>query len=313
MPPTPKRQEPPKPQISFPEGSILASAIPVTTLKQKFSKLCIYGRNRSGKTTLAAQFKKPILFISTEPDTNGGADSIADIEGISLIRITPPNKRLKNDKIHGSSKLIAIANELSQNNPFATIVLDTVTSLQDLILVELLGLDKVPELNRNVGKETYQYRAEKWRETVRPIIDLDNCNVVILAQEKDHNPPTDDFGGKRKILGTMQQGSFIAPSVGSTNAQWLIDACGYIIQIYDDCLKEEVLLPQMDSEGKQLPPIIQYLPTNKRQRHLRLLYHPNFAAGGRMTYDKDMPEYVTAPDPASLYAELARYVPALRH
>lgn len=316
MPPTIKRQEPPKPQASFPAGSVLASAVSVSTLREEKVKTCIYGRNRSGKTTLSAQFAKPILMISSEPDSNGGATSISDIEGIQLIRISP--KRLldrdgKPEKVYGSAKVVAIANELSQLNPFATVVLDTVTSLQDVILVELMGLSKVPEMLSwgTVPDGTYQRRAEKLRETVRPLLDLNNCNVVILAQEKDHNA-AEDRGGKSKLLHTMQQGSFMAPSLGATNAEWLQTNCGYVIQIYEDELTEDISVPTMSFDGKPAPPTIQRVGTGKRQRHLRLLYHPNFAAGGRWQFDRNMPEFVTAPTPQELYKAMAAYIPALR-
>lgn len=309
--PSIKRQEPPKSVSSFPQGSILGTAVAVTQLREERIKLCIYGRNRSGKTSLAAQFRKPLLLISSEPDANGGAMSVANMEGISLIRVSA--KKLPGDRVQGSAKVVAIANELAENNPFATVVMDTVTSLQDLVLVELMGLSKVPEVLSwgMVPDGVYLQRAEKVRETIRPLLDLQNCNVVILAQEKDHNA-AEDRGGKSKILHTMQQGSFMAPSLGATNAQWLQDACGYVIQIYEDELQQEVVIPQMDSTGKPLPPVVQLVGTGKRQRHLRLLYHPNFAAGGRWQFDRNVPEFVTAPTPRGLYEAMSQYIPSLK-
>ena len=333
--PTVSRQEPPaKPTIQVPAGSILSTSVPVTSLGKRRTKVCIYGRNRSGKTTLAAQFKKPALFISSEPDTNGGADSISDVEGIVLQRVS--NKLLgqdargewldamdarcvRRDSIKGAAKVVAIANELlhiqaqGHKCPFETVVFDTVTSLQDIILVELLNLPKVPELLSwgLVPDGMYQQRAEKLRETVRPLLDLNNCNVVILAQEKDHNA-SEDRGGKNKILHTMQMGSFMAPALGATNAQWLQDACGYVVQLYEDEVMQEIQVPQTDSTGKSLPPSIQRIGTGKRQRHLRLLYHPNFAAGGRVPYSRNVPDFVTAESPEGLYKAMAQYIPSLK-
>ena len=317
MPPTTNRQTPPKKETTwnntFPAGSVLAGAVPVSSLHEDKVKVCVYGRNRSGKTTLASQFKKPLLIVSSEPDANGGATSVTNMNGVSLIRVTPPNKRLPGDKVHGSAKVVAIANELAVSNPFSTVVLDTITSLQDVILVELMGLPKVPEMLSwgFVPEGVYQQRAEKLRETVRPLLDLTNCNVVILAQEKDHNAP-EERGGKSKILHTMQQGSFMAPALGATNAQWLQDACGYVIQIYDDEVTQEVVVPMNNPDGTPAMPITTRVGTGKRARHLRLLYHPNFAAGGRWEYNKDMPEFVTAQTPSDLYTALAAYIPALK-
>jgi energy-coupling factor transporter ATP-binding protein EcfA2 len=314
------RQVPPQREVQFPPGSVLATAVPVTALREDHVRICLYGRNRSGKTTLAAEiakaaFKKtgrPSLIISSEPDENGGATSISNIEGVIISRVTPPNQPLPREKVKGSAKVVAIAAELEKNNPFAWVFLDTITSLQDINLVELMGLPKVPEMLSwgMVPDGVYQQRAEKLRETVRPLLRLTNCNIGILAQEKDHNAQ-EDRGGKNKILHTMQQGSFMAPALGATNAQWLQDACGYVVQIYEDELMQEIVLPQMDQHGKPMAPRVERVGTGKRSRHLRLLYHPNFAAGGRWTYNRDMPEFVAAPTPEELYRALAVYIPAL--
>ena len=313
MPPSINRQAPPRAAAEFPADSVLASAAPVSTLREQHAKLCLYGRNRAGKTTMACKFKKPLLLISAEPDECGGATSVADVDGVFIIRITPPNKKQAGDRVHGSAKVVSIANELAAKNPFATVVLDTVTSLQDIVLVELMGLPKVPEMMSwgFVPDGMYQQRAEKLRETIRPLLNLTNCNVVVLAQEKDHNAQ-EDRGGRAKILHTMQQGSFLAPALGATNAQWLQDACGYVVQIYEDEVMQEVSVPMSNPDGTPAPPSVQTVGTGRRQRHLRLLYHPNFAAGGRWTYRSDMPEFVTAPDPDGLYAAMAQYIPSLK-
>lgn len=320
--PSIQRQSPPRPVAALPNGSVLATAVPVTSLSESRVKLCMYGRNRSGKTTLAAMMAqaamkstgKPSLIISAEPDENGGAMSISDMDGIMITMVTPPKsaRPFPSDKIRGSAKVVAIANELAESNPFAWVFLDTITSLQDVILVELMGLSKMPEVLSwgFVPDGVYQQRAEKLRETVRPLLGLTNCNVGIIAQEKDHNAP-EDRGGKSKILHTMQMGSFMAPALGATNAQWLQDNCGYVIQVYEDEVMQDIAIQQSDAQGNPLPPSVQKVGTGKRQRHLRLLYHPNFAAGGRWQYNRDMPEFVTAPDPRGLYEAMAVYIPAL--
>ncbi len=329
-----KRQAPPNKTIAFPAGSVLSAAVPVTRLREEWVKLCVYGRNRSGKTTLACQFAKPLLLISSEPDACGGAMSVGDMEGVYLQRIShkllgqdstgrwmnADDKRcVTKDMLRGSDKLAAIIAELRQaeltkTNHFKTIILDTATSFQELILTEIMRWDEPPSIQPNakvVGKENYQYRAEKWRRALIPLLDLSRCNVIVLCQEKDHNASTDDFGGKNKFLGTMQQGSFMAPALGSTNAQWLQDNVGYIVQIYEDEVTTEVVIPCLTPDGQPAPSMVQRVGTGKRQRHLRLLYHPNFAAGGRWQYDPGMPEFVTAESPAGLYAAIAAYIPAL--
>ena len=332
MPPVVRRQEMRVPGQQVQVEDILSTSVPVSKLREEYVKICFYGRNRSGKTTLAAEFaseSKPLLFISCEPDSCGGATSVSNIPNVFLQRVShrllgqdeegrwldaTDHRCVRRDTLKGSDKIRAIGAALSKPHKFTTVVVDTVTSLQDIILTEIMGWEKVPEMMpdiRAVGKENYQYRAEKWRATINPILDLQNCNVIILAQEKDHNPEKDDFGGKRKILHTMQQGSFMAPSLGSTNAGWLQDNCGYLIQIYEDEVMQEIVVPMNNPDGTPAAPITRQVPTGRRQRHLRLLYHPNFAAGGRWQFDRNVPEFVTAPTPRELYREMAKFIPAL--
>lgn len=312
-------------QFAQAAGSLLSTSVSVSILKESFVKACIYGRNRSGKTTLASYFPGPVLFISCEPDANGGATSVTDRPGVFLQRVSDrllgqdrcgawvnadDPLCVRADTVKGADKVVCLANELARGgHPFKTVVLDTITSLQDVILCELMGLTKVPEMMSwgMVPDGMYQQRAEKLREHVRPLLNLQNCNVVILAQEKDHNA-SEDRGGKNKLLHTMQMGSFYAPALGATNSQWLQDACGYVVQIYEDELTQEVVMPSFGGSEQTT----QRVGTGKRQRHLRLLYHPNFAAGGRWQWDRDTPEFVTAPSPRELYEAMTRYIPSLK-
>lgn len=310
-----KRQIPPKAPAApqFAAGSILAGAVPVTALREERVKVCIYGRNRSGKTTLAAQFPKPILFISCEPAHCGGVQSVSNMDGIKVTLVE--DKPQPGEAVAGKDKVIAIGAELAQTDYYKTVVLKTATSLQDVIAEEMKKEFPGLPFSGKGAKDTYQMRSSRLHDAMRPLLDLKHINVVVLCQEKDHNPPVGEGGFpdlKSKLLHTMQQGSFMAPALGPANAQWLQDACGYVIQIYEDEATTEIAIPQMSPTGESLPPVMQRVGTGKRQRHLRLLYHPNFAAGGKWNFDPNMPEFVTSPTPAELYAKLAAYVPALR-
>ena len=295
---------PQRPQVVN-SDDILAQAVPVTSLRESYARVCIYGRNRSGKTTMACMFPKPLLLVSFEPDENGGALSVNDMKDVSLIRL------------NNSNHAVLLANQLAKSNKFKTVVIDTVTSLQDIALVEMMrakGL-LVPEVLSFgiVPDGMYQDRAAKLRETLRPYLELNNCFLVVLAQEKDHNA-VEDRSGKTKILHTMQQGSFMAPALGATNAQWLQDHTGYVMQLYEDEVTEEITTPPIVSpQGIQISPATkQIVGTGKRARHLRLLYHPNFAGGGRWSYNRSTPEFVTAPTPKELYEKMSKYIPSIR-
>lgn len=237
---------------------------------------------------------------------------MANMQGITLIRVedTPA----PDETLCGRDKIMAIGTELITDRYYKTVILKTVTSLQDVILEEMKReFPGIPLAGRG-SKDTFQMRSTRLHEALRPLLDLKHKHVVILAQEKDHNPPTNEgFPDlKAKLLQTMQQGSFMAPALGPANAQWLQDACGYIVQIYEDEVTQEVAIPMNNPDGTPAPPVTQRVGTGRRARHLRLMYHPNFAAGGKWQYTKDMPEFVTADTPTELYAAMARYIPALR-
>lgn len=312
MPPTANRQIPQKPAAQFPTGSLLSTAVPVTSLREERTKIVIYGRNRSGKTTLAAQFAKPLLFVSCEPAHCGGVQSISNMSGITLLHFEP---NLTGKGVSTREKIASVGKELEANSYYETVVVKTATSLQDLVLEEMKAEMPGIPLSGKGSKDTYGMRASRLHDTLRPYLDLKNVHVIILAQEKDHNPPVEEGGFpnlKAKLLQTMQQGSFMAPALGAANAQWLQDACGYVIQIYEDEVQQEIEIPMNNPDGSPAPPVIQRVGTGKRARHLRLLYHPNFAAGGKWNYNPNMPEFVTAPDPQGLYAAMAQYIPALK-
>lgn len=321
VPPAISRQTPPKPapQPTFATGSVLASAVPVSSLKEERVKVTIYGRNRSGKTTLAAQFPKPVLFVSCEPAHCGGVQSVSEVPQCVVIRAESKPLILPDgtvEKIAGRRKLQALGEELKQVKHFQTVVVKTATSLQELIEEEIkVEFPDAPWSGKG-ATDTYKMRASRVQDTLRPFLDLKHVHVVILCQEKDHNPPKDEKTGfpdfKAGLLHNMQQGSFMASALGPALVTWLHDACGYIIQIHEDEVKEEITIPMFDPQGKPLPPSVQLVGTGRRQRHLRMKYHPNFAAGGKWNFNPNMPEHITAPTPAGLYAELIKYIPALK-
>jgi AAA domain len=297
----------------FSAGSVLASAVPVSTIREDRVKVCIYGRNRSGKTSLAAAFPKPLLFVSCEPAHCGGVQSVSDIPGVTLIRVE--DKPIDGELLWGRKKVEAVGLELASSDYYKTVVLKTATALQDVILEEMkVEFPGIPLSGRG-SKDTFQMRASRLHDAMRPLLDLRHVHVVVISQEKDHNPPMGEGGFpdlKAKLLQTMQLGSFMAPALGAANAQWLQDSCGYVLQIYEDEVQQEITVPVTNPDGTAGQPVVQKVGTGRRQRHLRLQYHPNFAAGGKWNYSPDMPESVTAPTPQGLYAALAAYIPALR-
>ena len=114
-------------------GSVLSEAVPIEELPDSWIKLLVYGNNGVGKTTLACTFPKPLLLVSFEPAVTGGARSVRRVPGISYIKVTETAKERQ------------LVEELRGELPFKTVVVDSVTSYQDMKLQEIIGAP-LPEL-----------------------------------------------------------------------------------------------------------------------------------------------------------------------
>lgn len=268
-------------------SSILEKAVDVSTVSTPYIKINIYGGNRVGKTTLACTFPKPLLLISFELAEAGGAESVADVQGVRFLQ----------DQKHfiGTKGFQALVEELKQDTLYKTAVLDGLTSMQDRILAELLGLEKLPEQQEfgGVGKATYQKRSEVMKEALRPFMGLKK-NLVILAKEKDHRPKEDkekmDF--TPAFLRKMGLDSYYASEVGGSIAGWVQDVCPYITRMFlaPETVTKKIKVPGTNKE------IDRTEETGRTVHRLRILYHPNFATGSRTLRSIGLPEYLDEPD-----------------
>ena len=267
--------------------SVLSRAVDVSTVSTPYIKINIYGVNRVGKTTLACTFPKPLLLISFEPAEAGGAESVADVPGVMFLQ----------DQKHftGTKGFQAIVDELKSDTGYKTVVLDGLTSMQDRILAEQLGLDKLPEQQEfgGVGKVTYQKRSEMMKEALRPFMGLKK-NLVVLAKEKDHRPKEDkekmDF--TPAFLRKMGLDSYYASEVGGSIAGWVQDVCPYIVRMFlaPEVVTKKIKVPGTNKEVERTE------ETGRTIHRLRILYHPNFATGSRTLRSINLPEYLDEPD-----------------
>lgn len=280
-------------QQQAPQGSILSRAIPVEELEVSYVKMVLYGQNRVGKTTLACQFPKPLLLVSYEPTRSGGASSVRKVPGISFLRLTKEIDALQ------------LASELKGSLPFKSMVLDTVTSMQDMVLKDILGLDELPAQAsfRGVSTDQYRERSEKTKELLRLFLDLP-CHTVCCAKEKDHQPPKGDdqwtgYGRRKASLGTiggdleLKVESFFAADLGSATAGWLHDACDYIGRLYLDKERRKVSRTEMIAGKEETEE--HEIETGRVVRRLQTMYHPNFAAGFRSCNPASVPPYIEEP------------------
>ncbi len=300
---------------------ILGRARAVSDLPQAPLKLLLYGGNRVGKTTLAAELakylKRRAILVSFEPAASGGAESVRGYSGLKFLKEgSEANVNDGTADFTGAVGAVELARELPAS-AYDLIILDGATSMQDMILRELMCVDEMPVQMSwgTVQGDQYRLRSEKLREVLWAYLRLP-MDIVVLAKEKDHNPPKDEKVNEKtgkvspdmraKFLRGMQAESYVAAELGSATTGWLQDCCDWIVRMYVD---KEIEAVTSNMGGKEFT---SYRETGKFARCLRLGYHPNFAAGPRSSNPGGVPDFVTAATPELLVKELMKVVRPLQ-
>lgn len=233
-----------------------------------YQKVVIYGLNRVGKTSMACEWPKPLLLVSFEPGRTGGATSVSKLSGVTMLQVA------------STEESFALANELKVDTGYKSVVIDSVSSLQEVILRELMGweTEKTQLSFGGVPEEVYRARSEKVRDCLAPYLNLAK-HTVVVAHEKDHNP---DKTQRNKLTRGLQLKSFVAPAVGGATVEWLETNCGYICRLY---VAPEVRVERSpsgikDAEGKD---VVNETEIETGEMIHRLLCKPQeqFAAGFR--------------------------------
>lgn len=176
-------------------------------------KINVYGKAKTGKTTLWATFPKPILAIICS-----GGKKPGELRSID----TPEYRKTITPKIlREASELLGL---LSLAGDYKTVVLDHASSLQDHILRDILDLSELPT-QKSWGMATRQQYGEcslRMKESFRAILNL-SCNVVIVAQEREFNTE----GDNEDLLMP-----FVASALSPSVVGWLNPAVDYICQTF---------------------------------------------------------------------------------
>lgn len=318
MPPSVTKQTPPRPnQAPLPAldlGGILSGGVLASELGSGKLNTAIYGRNGVGKTTLACQGEGRIALLAIDPAPTGGARSVGR-DNVVVFYVAARHlvdaRTNKVEPVKGSEKVLAITeaigNALAKDRgAFSKVVVDGLNSWFEVILSEVLGVDygKMPAVlsKGKVHVDQYVERTERLIRYLRPIMDL-SCDVTLIAQEKDHNPPKNDKGvvvGSKLIREAMagaQEGSFYSLAISDEATRCVQNACDFVMQLYEDNEYREEKLPDVVFNGQTVPGQVQLIPTGRRVKRLRCTYHPNYAARFRSPNYENVPEYIEAPTP----------------
>jgi len=184
------------------------------------ARMLVYGESGSGKTTFAATFPGPILWLICS-----GGSKPGELRSIN----TPEYRKKITPKIIRSSDDIAEYLDLAKN--YKTVVLDHASGLADLKLKEILGLDELPA-QKGWGMATqsqYGQQALQLKETFRALLNLPG-NTVIIAQQRTFGEESNSDVIKPVV------GASLSPGVVS----WLNPACDFVVQTYKRARMETI-------------------------------------------------------------------------
>ena len=197
--------------------SILDKIQPVAELDTNLVML-VYGRSGTGKTAFGATFPKPILLIDMN---ERGTETVKQEEDIDVIRIT--------DWAELDELYWALVNG-DTSVEYASIVIDQITSLQDIGMAEVLrksrkGRDEL-FTQKNWGQLSGMLKqvVSDWREL------SDAYNLLFIAHERVF-----EGGDEEDEAITPSIGARVMPSVGSF-IDGAVDAIGstYISERWED-------------------------------------------------------------------------------
>lgn len=218
-----------------------------------------YGRSGTGKTTLAASFPKPILLLDIKEQGN---DSIADYSD-DEIKVLPVKAPEDIEQVYWLLK--------SGDHSFKTVVIDTVTQLQEIYMDDILEQDgKDFATKKDWG--TVSGLMKTWIINFRDLTE-DRLDVVFLAQERVHDSDSED---------DLTDGQ-LDPSVGPRLMPSVAAILNASVKVIGNTFIREVVKRNLDSIDR------------KTYFCLRVGPHPYYITKIRKPKNKECPEYINDP------------------
>jgi hypothetical protein len=177
------------------------------SVANKYYKVLLWGKTKTGKTTLAADFPKPLILVDVREK---GTVSIQDVDGIQVY------------ELESWEELEVIYQYLAYgDHGFKTIVIDTITQLQDISLEKVLA---------NRGAASTASKTQKdWGDAItlmkvwlQHIKDLP-MNVVLIAQYRENSQQ--DVTTARQAVPNV--GAALSPSLAGF-VESIVDINGWV-------------------------------------------------------------------------------------
>lgn len=247
-------------------------AKPVGEVKRN-SSAALYGRSGSGKTTLAATWPKPILYLNIR---DNGEESISDVEGIDVIDIESSDDLLETllwlHKRASKGKLV-----------YKTVILDTMSQLQTLLVEEMGANKKIPKGKRagDFGVFSRQDWGKISGDLIKVIMDIRALpvNSVFIAQERVFNSGDEEDDGVDQLA--PEVGTKLMPSVNK-------DLCASVNIVGNTFIRIKVT-KKKDPDTRKISKII------KKQFCLRLGPNEVYTTKIRKPKGIEAPDYIVDP------------------
>ena len=169
---------------------------------------------------------------------------------------------------------------LADLSKYKSFLVDTASSLQDMVLKEVLGLEQLPA-QRSWGMASQQQWGQvalKTKEYLRAFLTLPG-NVIVNAQEREFKASEDN-----EIV-VPNVGSALSPSVTG----WLNPACDYIGQTF---IREETIIKKTTVGTKVMSTTVK---TGKMQYCFRVGPSDIFTTKFRLPRGTELPEFIVNP------------------
>jgi hypothetical protein len=204
-----------KKKVPRKKSNALSRIQPLEYYSQFGMSMLLYGRSGTGKTRFWGTIPGKTLCLIVS-----GGKNPEELKSIN----SPANcKRIKCLPLQTVSDIQDIVDHQNKTQEYDNIIVDHITGLQELVLAETLGLDRIPEqLSWGIAtRETWGTVALKMKKLLRTVLDL-QCNRILIGQERD-------FGSDSENDVVM---SYVSAAVSPSVIGWLEPAVSYLCQTY---------------------------------------------------------------------------------
>lgn len=256
-------------KVTSKTGNVSGRIVSVQDLPDAGVKMLIYGRSKTGKTSFACSAPKKLLIISAEVGESGGTKSIHNLKGVDYVQLQSPEEL--RELVHDACP------------QYATVVIDTATSFEALVMAHILGIERIPEQKSwgMASREDYVKCGLQVKTYLRELLDLPNSTIV-LAQERN-------FGDDKNTESDLN----ILPTIGAglqpATAGWLNAAVDYIGGTF---IRREMVEQVNKVAGKE---IRTSKATGRMEYCLRVGPDPVYTTGFRRPKEFVLPDVIVDP------------------